>query len=145
MHLRILFTILSANGLALNLEKCVFAVSELDFLGHRISAAGIAPLRDNIHVILDFSKPADCKVLQRFIVMINFYRRFLAVIAGTLHPLTAALSDNPKVLSWQLAMETAFAAAKAALVPQAHTLQEAVLAMATDASDTHVGAVLQQR
>ncbi len=42
-HLRTLFAILAANGLALNLEKCVFAVSELDFLGHRVSAAGIAP------------------------------------------------------------------------------------------------------
>jgi hypothetical protein len=36
-----LFTILAANGLALNLEKCVFAVSELDFLGHLISAASV--------------------------------------------------------------------------------------------------------
>jgi hypothetical protein len=43
-HLRTLFAILAANGLALNLEKCVFAVSELDFLGHRISAAGVTPL-----------------------------------------------------------------------------------------------------
>ncbi len=50
-HLRTLFAILAANGLALNLEKCVFAVPELDFLGHRISAAGVAPLRDNVQVI----------------------------------------------------------------------------------------------
>jgi hypothetical protein len=42
-HLRTLIAILAANGLALNLEKCVFAISELDFLGHRISAAGVAP------------------------------------------------------------------------------------------------------
>ncbi len=44
-------------------------------------------------------------------------------------------------------METAFAAAKAALVaavPLAHPLPGSVLALATDASDTHVGAVLQQ-
>jgi recombinational DNA repair protein (RecF pathway) len=65
-HLRTLFAILAANGLALNLEKCVFAVSELDFLGHRISAAGVAPLHDNVQVILDFPKPANCKALQRF-------------------------------------------------------------------------------
>ncbi len=45
-----LFAILAANSLALNLEKCVFALSELDFLGHRISAAGVAPLRDNVQV-----------------------------------------------------------------------------------------------
>ncbi len=29
-------------GLALNLEKCTFAVAELDFLGHCIPAAGVA-------------------------------------------------------------------------------------------------------
>jgi hypothetical protein len=44
-------------------------------------------------------------------------------------------------------METAFTAAKAALVttvPLAHPLPGAVLVLAMDASDTHVGAVLQQ-
>jgi hypothetical protein len=45
-------------------------------------------------------------------------------------------------------METAFAAAKDALVaavPLSHPLPGAVLALAADASDTHVGAVLQQQ
>jgi hypothetical protein len=45
-------------------------------------------------------------------------------------------------------METAFAAGKAALIaaePLAHPLPGAVLALATDASDTHVGAVIQQQ
>jgi hypothetical protein len=146
-----LFAILAANGLALNLEKCVFAVPELDFLGHRISAAGVAPLRDNVQVILDFPKPTDCKSLQRFLGMINFYRRFPPGAAGTLRPLrplTAALSGNPKTLPWTPQMETAFAAAKDALVaavPLSHPLPGAVLALAADASDTHVGAVLQQQ
>jgi hypothetical protein len=63
-HLRTFFAILTANGLALNLEKFVFAVFELDFLGRRISAAGAAPLRDNVQVILDFSKPTDWKAMQ---------------------------------------------------------------------------------
>ncbi len=147
-HLRTLFAILTANGLALNLEKSVFAVSELDFLGHRISAAGVAPLRDNIQVILDFPKPTDCKAMQRFLDMINFYCRFLPGVAGTLRSLTAHLSGNPKALPWTPDMETAFAATNAALVaavPLAHPLPGEVLALATDASDTHVGAVLQQQ
>jgi hypothetical protein len=80
--------------------------------------------------------------------MMNFYRCFLPGIAGTLRPLTAALSGNPKNLTWKPDMETAFAAVKATLfaaVPLAHPLPGAVLALATDASDTHVGAVLQQQ
>jgi hypothetical protein len=147
-HLRTLFAILAANGLALNLEKCVLAVSELDFLSHHISAAGVAPLRDNVQVILDFPKPTDCKAMQRFPGMINFYRCFLPGVTGTLRPLTAALSGNPKTLLWTPDMETSFADAKAALiaaVPLAHPLPGAVLALATDASNTHVGAVLQQQ
>jgi hypothetical protein len=147
-HLRTLFAILAANGLALNLEKCVFAVPELDFLGRRISAAGVAPLQDNVQVILDFPKPTDCKAMQRFLGMINLYRHFLPGIAGTLHPLTAALAGNPKALPWTPDMETAFAVAKAALVaavPLAHPLPGTVLALATHASNTNVGAVLQQQ
>jgi hypothetical protein len=137
-HLRTLFAILAANGMALNLEKCVFAVSELDFLGHRISATGVTPLRDNVQVILDFPKPTDCKAMQRFLGMINFYRRFLPGVAGTLCPLTAVLSGNPKTLPWTPDMDTAFAAATAALVaavPLAYPLPGV----------THVGAVLQQQ
>jgi hypothetical protein len=65
-HLRTLFAILAANGLALNLEKCVFAVSKLDFLGHRISAAGVAPLRDNVQVILDSLNPLTAKPCNGF-------------------------------------------------------------------------------
>jgi hypothetical protein len=46
--LHTLFAIFAANRLALNFDKCVFALAKLDFLGHRISAAGIAPLLDNV-------------------------------------------------------------------------------------------------
>ncbi len=97
---------------------------------------------------MDFPKPADCKAMQRFLGMINFYRRFLPGVAGTLPLLTAAVSGNPKTLPWTPDMETAFAAAKVALVstvPLAYPLPGAVLALATDTSDTHVGAVLQQQ
>jgi hypothetical protein len=149
-NLRTLFAILAANGLALNLEKCVFAVPELDFLGHRISAAGVAPLWDIVQVILYFLKPTDCKAMQRFLGMMNFYRRFLPGIAGTLRPLTAALSGNPKVLPWTPNIKTAFAAAEAALVaavPLTHSLPGAVLVLATPMSEPALAAagILQQK
>jgi hypothetical protein len=105
-------------------EKCVFTVAELDVLGHRISAVGDAPLRDNVQAILDFPTPSDCKSLQWFLG-VNFYRRFLPGVARTQQPLTFALAGNPKVLAWLPNMSAAFAAAKAALitaVPLAHLL-----------------------
>jgi len=47
-HLRTLFQRLADNGLLLNPAKCQFGRSEIDFLGHRISAAGAVPLPDNV-------------------------------------------------------------------------------------------------
>jgi hypothetical protein len=83
--------------------------------------------------------------------MVNFYRRFLPGIARTLAPLTDALKGGrkgPTALEWSTAMQTAFQAAKEALC-QASTLvhpdSTADLSLMVDASETHVGAVLQQR
>jgi hypothetical protein len=88
-HLWALFSILTTNVLALNLEKCLFAVAKINFLGHRTSTAGVAPLRDKVQVILDLPTPNDCKALQQFLIMINFYHRFLLGVARILQPLTA--------------------------------------------------------
>jgi len=79
--------------------------------------------------------------------MLNFYCRFLPHVAKVLKPLTGAISEAGP-LSWTPAMLAAFAAAKALLataVPLHHHHPSAALSLATDASDSHVGAVLQQR
>jgi hypothetical protein len=44
-HLRELFFKLREHGLVINLEKCVFGVESIDFLEHRVSAAGVARSR----------------------------------------------------------------------------------------------------
>jgi hypothetical protein len=79
------------------------------------------------------------KQLQQFLGMVNFYRRFLPGIARTLQPLTDALNGAHKALEWPPAAAAAFGAARVA-----HPAPNAVLSLATDASDTHVGGVLQQ-
>jgi hypothetical protein len=57
------------------------------------------------------------------------------------------LKGAPKTLEWLPTDAAAFGAAKAALVaavPLGHPVPNTVLSLATDASDTHVGGVLQQ-
>jgi hypothetical protein len=46
-HLEAFFTALAANGLAINLEKCVFATPSHEILGHTILATGAAPTADD--------------------------------------------------------------------------------------------------
>jgi hypothetical protein len=69
----------------------VFAVSEVNFLGHRVSTAGISPLPKHVEALQRLPVPTDVKGLQRFLGLINFYRRFLPGIAATLLPLINAL------------------------------------------------------
>jgi cleavage and polyadenylation specificity factor subunit 1 len=80
--------------------------------------------------------------------VINFYWRFWPGIAAVLKPLTDTLQGNPRSLQITPAMTGAMAQAKAALAAAtglAHHAPHAELALVCDASDSHVGAVLQQK
>jgi hypothetical protein len=83
-HLEAFFNALATNGLAINLEKCVFAAPSLEILGHTISATGAAPTADHAAEIKNCPPPQDIKQLQRFLGMVNFYRRFLPNCAQVL-------------------------------------------------------------
>jgi hypothetical protein len=63
-HLRIVFAIPAANRLVLNFSKCVFAIPEMDFLGHLVSAAGVEPMRDNVQVILELPLPPPPRIAR---------------------------------------------------------------------------------
>jgi RNase H-like domain found in reverse transcriptase/Integrase zinc binding domain len=113
-----------------------------------VTAAGISPLPKHMEALRRLLVPTDVKQLQRFLCLINFYRRFLPGIAATLLLLTNALRGSPRMLEVTPAMAAAVELAKAALVAAtglAHPAPHAQLALVTDASDSHVGAMLQQQ
>jgi hypothetical protein len=146
-HLDTVLAVLAENGLHINPAKCQFAQREVDFLGHHVTACGLSPIASHTQPILYFPTPSDVKSLQKFSGMLNFYRRFLPGIARVLKPLTDATSGKGKLL-WTSEMQLAFDHAKALLasaVPLQHPHPHATLSLATDASDSHVGAVLQQK
>ncbi len=91
------------------------------------------------------------KQLQAFLGLFNFYRRFIPAAAKLVLPLTRSLRGGPKgttPLAWSPTMAAAFQAARVALSSSAvlaHPVAGAELSLVTDASATHVGAVVQQR
>ncbi len=96
IHLWQLFTRLREHGLVINAEKCVFGASSIEFLGHRLSAAGVEPLQAHVAAAVDIPRPSTVKELQGFLSMVNFYRRFLPGAAKLLKPLTDCLRGGPK-------------------------------------------------
>jgi Reverse transcriptase (RNA-dependent DNA polymerase) len=109
-HLRQVLTLLQVNGLRLNAKKCMWAVAVVEFLGHRVAAAGVSPLPERMQVIKAFPRPATVKDLQAFLGLFTFYRRFVAKAAAIVKPLTDALKGGKKgstPLEWTTDMSTA--------------------------------------
>ena len=146
-HLHQLFQRLQEQGLVINIDKCQFGVTSLDFLGHLITDEGIKPLQSKVNAIINFPRPANTKSLQEFVGMVNFYRRFLPAAAHKMVPLFSALQGKPKDFQWTDTTENAFVETKKMLADAtllAHPDPQAPISIATDASDVAVGAVLQQ-
>jgi hypothetical protein len=127
-HLEAFFTALATNGLAINLEKCVydlainlekcvFTAPALEILGHTISAIRAAPTAGHAAKIENCPPPQDIKQLQRFLGLVNFCRRFLPNCPQVLGPLTDLLKRGAKTLEWTASAQEAFQNAKCLLAP----------------------------
>nr|VZH98655.1 unnamed protein product [Spirometra erinaceieuropaei] len=146
-HLALVFDRLDQFGVVINPSKCVLGVPSLDFLGHHIDAQGLRPLSSKVEAIRDFPPPTSKRQLQRFLGMVNFYRRFLPNCADLMLPLTNLLSGPKGPLELRGHALTAFERIKTSLADATlltHPAPEAPLSLMVDASTVAVGAVLQQ-
>ena len=148
-HLELIFQRLSSYGIVINPSKCIFAASSLEFLGHHISANGIAPLPSKGQALQDFPPPSTVRELHEFLGLINFYRRFVPRCASILQPFTDLLSNKRSSKSFHLSdvALTAFNAIKTALanaILLVHPSPNAPYCLMVDASNIAVGSVLQQ-
>ncbi|XP_064482891.1 uncharacterized protein K02A2.6-like [Ornithodoros turicata] len=98
---------LSAAGVTLNAQKCVFAVSTINFLGHRISGDGIRPDEHVLDAIQQLPVPSSKKDLRQLLGMATYLGRFVPHLADLLRPLTEMLSDK-REFTWGPPQEDAF-------------------------------------
>ena len=114
-----------------------------------MDAQGIHPLPDRVRDLMEFRPPVTRVGVQRFLGMINYYRRFVPHMAESLaplHALTAGKKSTP--FEWTATCQEAFDSAKkklAAAVLLHHPNPFSATALTVDASDTAVGAELSQR
>ena len=147
VHLRQVLERLRGFGLVINPAKCLWAKTLVPFLGHQVTAAGITPLDRHLDAVQNYLPPTDVQSLQRFLGLVNLFRRFIPAAASLLAPLTDALKKTAAKFEWTPEMATSFAAAKKALISATalqHPNSSAEISLAVDASSTHVGGVLQQ-
>ena len=99
-HLHELFHLLEVNGININRKKSVFGLPEVQYLGHLVNATGIRPLPSRVDDLKAFPPPDSKLSTQRFLGMINYYRRFIPRMANSLAPLHALTSSRAKPFEW---------------------------------------------
>lgn len=96
VHLRKVFTRLRDANLRLKTKKCRIAQTSVKFLGHIVSADGVAIDGDKVKSVIEYPQPTNLKQLQRSLGMAGYYRRFLKDYSKKSRPLHALMNKDAK-------------------------------------------------
>jgi hypothetical protein len=144
-HLRKVFQRLRENKLYAKLEKCEFGVTEVDFLGHRITQEGLMMDDHKVKAILDWEPPKSIPALRSFLGLASYNRKFIKNFTKIAAPLTKILKKSAVSYEWEEACDEAFGTLKGILV-KAPVLKlpnfDKEFEIHSDASDFAIGGVL---
>ena len=151
-RLRKVFEKLAEAGLRLKPSKCEFFRTELRYLGHVVSAKGIATDDKKIKAIVKWPRPETVTEVRSFLGFCNYYRKFIhqyAMIAKPLYKLISGDNASKKKsrIQWNDDCETAFKylKEKCSTTPiLAYANYKKPFKIHTDASEIGLGAVLYQ-
>ncbi|UYV78601.1 hypothetical protein LAZ67_16002112, partial [Cordylochernes scorpioides] len=95
-HLQEFLNFCKLENIKLNLNKCQFFRTSIDYLGYKISSGTCTPLVRNIDVINAIKPPTNVKTLQSFLGAINVYNKFIPDYARIRNSLNQLLKKNVK-------------------------------------------------
>jgi hypothetical protein len=93
-HLRSVLTVLRDNHLKVKNSKCVFATTSVAYLGHTISASGVAMDNDKVKSVTTWPQPVSARGLRGFLGLAGYYRRFIKDFGILVAPLTQLLKKD---------------------------------------------------
>ncbi|MEM7070058.1 MAG: reverse transcriptase family protein [Pseudomonadota bacterium] len=142
------FNAIRKADLRLQPHKCQFARKSINFLGHKLSRAGISPDPTKLMAIKAMPAPASRDEVKSFMGLASYYRRFIKNFAKIADPLHQTLRKNV-TFNWGTDQETALNANRVKqLLTKAPVLRfpdfTRTFYLHTDASKLGIGAVLSQ-
>ncbi len=93
-HFTVLTKVLAAHrraGLMLQPSKCKLFQESVEYLGHVISAEGIAPPKDYVKIVQDWPCPTTRTQVRAFLGKTGYYRKFIANYTCVARPLLERL------------------------------------------------------
>ena len=89
---------LDDDNLRINLQKCHFAKSEIEWLGYKFTQTGISPLESKTAAILTIPPPTTLKRLRSFLGSVHYIGKFIPHLAQLCHPLKPLLKKSVKFI-----------------------------------------------
>jgi len=93
---------LEENDLYIKLEKCVWKVRRIGFLGVVIGPKGIEMEEEKVDRVLSWLEPKNVKDVRKFLGLANYYRRFIKDFAQVARPINVLMRKDVK---WQWGVE----------------------------------------
>jgi len=87
-HLRLVLGVLREKHLYAKLSKCEFWMDEVQFLGHVISAQGIAVDPAKVEAVVKWESPKSTTEIKSFVGLAGYYRIFIEGFSKIVAPLT---------------------------------------------------------
>ena len=132
-------------NIKINLSKCQFFKSNVEFLGHIVSPEGIRPVHSKVEAIKNYSRPRNPKEVSSFLGLASYYRKFIPNFATISRPLDALRRTSD--FNWSRESEKAFQDLKAALISDRLLLYprfDRPFIITCDASSKALGGVVAQ-
>ena len=149
------FDLLHRAGYSVHFKKCMFCVSEVEFLGAMVGRSGVRPAPSKIRAVQEMEMPATVGEVRAFLGLAGYLRGFVPDFSTLTAPITDLLRDKTfsskrarhRRVPWGPSQTEAFQAIIKALVT--HPVLAAPdwslpFTLHTDASELAAGAVLTQ-
>nr|ABA98580.1 retrotransposon protein, putative, Ty3-gypsy subclass [Oryza sativa Japonica Group] len=114
-HLRLALEKLREHQLYAKFSKCEFWLSEVKFLGHVISAGGVAVDPSNVESVTNWKQPKTVSEIRSFLGLAGYYRRFIENFSKIAKPMTRLLQKDVKY-KWSEECEQSFQELKSRLI-----------------------------
>ena len=146
-RLRVIFSRLRGANLKLKPKKCQMFRTQVEYLGHEVSAEGIRPSPNKVRSLHSWAMPETLTEIRSFLGFCSYYRRFISQFSAIAAPLIALTRKGVNIDTSTPDCQKAFNTLRKVLleIPMLHYVDpSADFILDTDASDYAIGGCLSQ-